>query len=50
MPKTFKDLGIDNPDIDCLVNLITNNGEKTIPHHIKDMDKEVLKAIFKSCL
>ena len=50
MPKTFKDLGIDNPDIDRLVNLITNNGEKTIPHHIQDMDKEVLRAIFKNCL
>ena len=50
MPKTFKDLGIDRPDIDGLVNLITNNGEKVIPHHIKDMDAGVLKAIFNSCL
>ena len=50
MPKTFKDLGIDKTDIDRLVNIITNNGERVINHHIKDMDKEVLTAIFKSCL
>ena len=50
MPKTFKDLGIDNPDIDKLVNLITDNGERVIKHPKKDMDKEVLTTIFKSCL
>ena len=50
MPKTFKDLGIAKPDIDGLVALITNNGEKSIPHHIKDMDEKVLKTIFNSCL
>ena len=50
MPKTFKDLGIDNPDIDKLVNIITNNGERVIKHPKKDMDKEVLTTIFKSCL
>ena len=50
MPKTFKDLGIDNPDIKGLVNLVTNNGEKAVPHHIKDMDNKVLTTIFKSCL
>ena len=50
MPKTFKDLGIDNLDIEKLVNLITDNGERVIKHPKKDMDKEVLTAIFKSCL
>ena len=50
MPKTFKDLGIDNPDIEKIVNLITNNGERVIKHPKKDMDKEVLTTIFKSCL
>ena len=50
MPKTFKDLGIEKPDIEKLVNIITNNGTRVIKHHIKDMDKEVLAAIFKSCL
>ena len=50
MPKTFRDLGIDNPDIEKLVNLITDNGERVIKHPKKDMDKEVLTTIFKSCL
>ena len=50
MPKTFKDLGINNPDIDKLVNLITDNGERVIKHPKKDMDKEVLTTILKSCL
>ena len=50
MPKSLKDLGIVNPDIENLANLVTNNGERIIAHHKKDMDKEVVKAIFKSCL
>ena len=50
MPKTFKDLGIENPDIERMVNLITNNGERVIKHPIKDMDQEVLTTILKSCL
>ena len=50
MPKTFKDLGIDNPDIDKLVDLITDNGERVIKHPKKDMDKKVLTTILRSCL
>ena len=50
MPKTFKDLGIEDLDIDKLVNLITDRGERIIKHPKKDMDQEVLTAIFKSCL
>ena len=50
MPKTFKDLNIENPDIKQMVNLITNNGEKVIPHPVKDMDEKVLTEIFNSCL
>ena len=49
MPKTFKDLGIENPDVEKLVDIITDNGEKVIKHPKKDMDKEVLTAIFNSC-
>ena len=49
MPKSLKDLGIRNPDIDNLVNLVTHNGQKVIPHHKKDMDANVVKAIFESC-
>ena len=50
MPKTFRDLGIEKLDIKKLVNIITNDGERVIKHHIKDMDEEVLTAIFNSCL
>ena len=50
MPKTFKDLGIDQPDIDKLVNLITDNGKRVINHPKKNMDQEVLSKIFESCL
>ena len=50
MPRSFKDLGINNPDIEKLVNLITNNGERIIKHPKKDMDREVLTAIFNGCL
>ena len=50
MPKTFKDLGIDHPDIDKLVNLITDNGNRVINHPKKNMDQKVLSEIFESCL
>ena len=50
MPKSLKDLGVVNPDIENLANLVTDNGQKVVAHHKKDMDQEVVKAIFKSCL
>lgn len=50
MPKTFKDLGINNPDIELLADLVTDNGNRIIAHPKKDMDKEVVKTILKSCL
>ena len=50
MPKTFKDLGINNPDIELLADLVTDNGNRVISHPKKDMDKEVVKIILKSCL
>ena len=50
MPKTFADLGIDNPNIELMANLMTNNGSSVIKHHLKDMDKEVAITIFKKCL
>ena len=50
MPKSFKDLGIDKVDVELLANLVTDNGNKVIGHPKKDMDKEVVTAIIKSCL
>jgi len=49
MPKTFKDLGIENVDIDELVKIMTNDGTKVIPHHVKPMDKVVAKDIYEMC-
>ena len=50
MPKTFKDLGINNPDIELLTNLVTDNGNKVINHPKKNMDQEVVRTIFKACI
>lgn len=50
MPKTFKDLGIEKPDIKLLTNLVTDNGTKVVKHPFKDMDEEVITTIFKNCL
>ena len=50
MPKTFKDLGINNPDIELLTNIVTNKGARVIEHPKKNMDKEVVETIFKSCI
>ena len=50
MPKTFKDLGINNVDVELLANLVTDDGNRVIPHPKKDMDKEVVKVIINSCL
>lgn len=50
MPASFKDLGINNPNIALLTNIVTSNGTKIIEHPKKNMDKEVVEAIFKSCI
>ena len=50
MPRSLKDLGVLNPDIENLANLVTDYGQRVVAHHKKDMDKEVVKTIFNSCL
>ncbi len=50
MPASFKDLGINNPNITLLTNIVTGNGTKIIEHPKKNMDKEVVETIFKSCI
>ena len=50
MPTSFKDLGIEKPDIERLTNLVTDNGTRVIKHPFKDMDQEVVKTIYQSCL
>lgn len=50
MPKSFKDLGINNVDVELLANIVTDDGNRIIAHPKKDMDKDVVKAIINSCL
>ena len=50
MPASFKDLGINNPNITLLTNIVTSNGTKIIEHPKKNMDKEVVETILKSCI
>ena len=50
MPTSFKDLGINKPDIEKLCNIVTSNGTRVIEHPKKNMDKEVVKTIYKNCL
>ena len=48
-PLTFKELGIDHPDIDRLVNVLLDNGKKTIPHDKKPINQEIARIIYESC-
>ncbi len=50
MPKTYKDLGIENIDIDRLVKMLTNDGTRVIGHHVKPLDQDVAKEIYKMCI
>ena len=51
MPHSFKDLGIDNPDIDKLVSvLMAGKEEKGIPHHKKPINLENARIIYENCL
>ena len=50
LPKTYKDLNIENVDIDSLVNVLTNGGARVVGHHVKPMDKDVAKEIYMSCI
>jgi len=48
MPKTYKDLGIDNVDIGTLVNLFSNNHTRVVSHREKPMDYVVATEIYDS--
>ena len=50
MPSSLSDLGIKEEDIDSLVNNVTRKGTRIIQHFGKDMDAEVVRAIYMSCL
>ena len=50
MPKAYKDLGIEDIDIDKLVKKLTNDGTRVIGHHVKPLDQDVAYEIFKMCI
>lgn len=50
MPQTFKDLGIEEVDINFLVNNFSNNGTRVVKHHAKPLDRDVANIIYKSCI
>ena len=50
MPSTLTELGIKEKDIDELVERVTRKGTRIVAHPKKDMDGEVAKAIYMSCL
>ena len=49
MPSSLRELGIKESDIEELVDRVTRKGTRIIPHPKKDMDGEVVRAIYKSC-
>ncbi len=49
MPLTFRELGIENPDIDWLVAKLTKDGTRVVDHHVKPLDQTVARTIFESC-
>ncbi len=48
-PLSFKELGIDNPDIDKLINVLLDGGKKVIPHDKKPLNQEIARIIYESC-
>lgn len=49
MPRNFKDLGIENPDIEKLVDVFSKDGTRTVGHHTKPIDRDVARELFTSC-
>jgi alcohol dehydrogenase YqhD (iron-dependent ADH family) len=50
MPRTFKDLGIENPDIQTLVKIVTKDGTRIVGHKSKPMDENVVSTILNNCI
>ena len=50
MPKTYKDLGINDVDINYLADKFSNNGTRVVAHNKKPLDRNVAYEIFKACI
>ena len=50
LPTKLSEIGVKEEDIDSLMNLVTNNGSRTVYHHLKPINDEVAREIYYSCL
>ena len=50
MPSRLGEFRIGFIDVENLVNLLTDNGTRVVAHHVKPLDGEVARFIYKSCL
>lgn len=50
MPTTFKELGIDNPDIELMANRFSLNGTRVVDHIGKPLDRQAAIEIYKLAL
>ena len=48
-PLNFKELGLDNPDIDKLISVLLDGGTKVIPHDKKPINQQIARIIYESC-
>ena len=49
MPLTLTGLGIAEPDIDWMVNKLTDNGTRVVDRYVQPLDHEAARIIFASC-
>ena len=49
-PLTIEELNIKDFDLDKVVNVLTDNGKKVVPHYKKPLDAQIARIIYESCL
>lgn len=48
-PLTFKELGLEDVDIDKLIDVLFSGGKESIPHYKKPITREIARIIYESC-
>ena len=49
-PLTLEELNVGEIDIEKVVNVLSDNGKKAVPHYKKPLDAEIARIIYESCL
>ena len=49
-PLTIEQLGVKDMDVGKVVNVLTENGKKSMPHYKKPLDAQIARIIYESCL